>query len=603
MAAPENDEMYRIRHSASHILATAVLEIFPEAKLAIGPPIKDGFYYDFDLPDGQTFTPEILEELEERMTAVIKDNQKFLNEEWSKEDAREFFADQPYKLELIDGIEGDTVSIYKNGPFTDLCAGPHVSYTKKCKHFKLLKVAGAYWRGDENRPMLQRIYGTAFKKKDQLEHYLHVLEEAKRRDHRKLGKELGFFGFDRLSPGSVFWRPKGWTAYRELQKYFRQLEEANGYEEICNPILFNKELFEKSGHWEHYQENLFKMEVGENTFCLKPMNCPDTMLYFGSTKRSYRELPLRVAEFGVLHRNELQGVLSGATRVRQFMQDDAHIFCSEEQIEGEITNMLQLIDQTYGLFKLRYDLELSTRPDDFMGEPEMWDLAEDGLRAALEKSGRDYIVNEGDGAFYGPKIDIQVHDSLGRSWQCATIQLDFQLPRRFDLTYTAADNTEKTPVVIHRAIAGSLERFFAIMLEHLAGALPTWIAPVQAVIVPITDEQNDYAWEVAGLLKAAGVRVHVDDRSEKMGYKIREAETNKIPYMLVVGGREAENRQVACRTYSGGRRGTMSPEEVRDEMVEKIANRTLDVEVQDSELAFASLEDDAVGDDMAERGY
>lgn len=592
--------LYRVRHSASHIMATAILEMFPDAKLAIGPPIKDGFYYDFELP--RPITPDDFEELEQRMAATINANQKFVQEEWPKERAREFFKDQPYKLELIEGIEGDTVSTYTNGPFTDLCAGPHVGYTKKCKNVKLLKVAGAYWRGDEKKPMLQRIYGTAWTSKDELEQHLHMLEEAKRRDHRKLAKELELFGFDRLSPGSIFWRPRGWASYRALQDFFREIEMRNGYEEICNPVLYNKELFEQSGHWGHYQENMFVVHAHDQTYCLKPMNCPDTMLYFKSKRRSYRELPLRVAEFGLLHRNELQGALSGATRVRQFCQDDAHIFVMEEQIQDEITNLIGMIDETYGMLGLEYDIDLATRPESFLGEPELWDRAEAALMAAVTANGKTYRLNEGDGAFYGPKIDIQLRDCLGRSWQCATIQLDFQLPLRFELTYAAADNTEKTPVVIHRAIAGSLERFYAILLEHFAGAFPTWLSPVQAIILAITDDQNDYAWKLANALKAQGVRVEVDDRNEKTGYKIREAETRKIPYMLVVGAKEAEAGTVAVRSYTDGQRGVLPFEEVAAEIVDRIKTRALDVKVMKSELAIVD-EDDDDSDDMANRGY
>ena len=596
----EADELYRIRHSASHIMATAILEMFPDAKLAIGPPIKDGFYYDFDLP--RPLSTDDLGEIEDRMKRLIKDNFRFERESWSKADARAFFADQPYKLELIDRIDDPDVSIYKSGPFTDLCAGPHVNYATKCKHFKLMKVAGAYWRGDENQPMLQRIYGTAWKTREQLDQHLQMLEEAKRRDHRKLARELELFAFDRLAPGAVFWRPKGWICYRQLQDYFREIEEANDYVEIFNPLLYNKDLLVTSGHWDHYEEHTFHFEQNEQTYCLKPMNCPDTMLFFDSKKRSYRELPMRVAEFGVLHRNELAGALSGATRVRQFCQDDAHIFCAEDQIYDEIVSLMAMIDQTYSMLGLSYELELSTRPDDFMGAPELWDRAEAMLQQALDNRGEPYRVHEGDGAFYGPKIDIQVRDCLGRSWQCGTVQLDFQLPRRFELTYTARDNSEQTPVVIHRAISGSLERFFAILIEHFAGAFPTWLAPVQAVVIPITDEQNDYAWEVGKRLRAAGIRVEVDDRSEKMGYKIREHETQKIPYMLVCGGREAESGAVALRTYSGGRRGVVAVDDVIAEMVEHVRTRKLDVEVKPIELA-ASADEDEIGSEMEDRGY
>ena len=594
------EQLYRVRHSAAHIMATAIQEMFPDAKFAIGPPIKDGFYYDFDLP--RAISTEDFEEIERLMTAVIKANQRFENQSWSKDKAREFFADQPYKLELIDRIDGEEVSIYINGPFTDLCAGPHVRYTKKCKNFKLLKVAGAYWKGDENEPMLQRIYGTAFGSKAELEAHLHMLEEAKRRDHRRLGKELDLFAFDRLAPGSVFWRPKGWHCYRELQNYFRELEERNDYIEICNPVLYNKELFETSGHWDHYREHTFHFEQNEQTFALKPMNCPDTMLFFGSRKRSYRELPLRVAEFGLLHRNELAGALAGATRVRQFCQDDAHIFCTEDQIYDEVVTLMRMIDETYTMLGLGYELELSTRPDDFMGEVEMWNRAEAMLKKALDDRGEPYRIHEGDGAFYGPKIDIQVRDCLGRSWQCGTVQLDFQLPRRFELGYTASDNSEQVPVVIHRAISGSLERFFAILVEHFAGAFPTWLAPVQAVVIPITDEQNDYAWEIGKKLRAAGIRMEVDDRSEKMGYKIREHTTQKIPYMLVVGGREAESGTVALRQYPEIRRGTATVEDVIAEIRNKIDARALDVDVKPIELA-GDADDDEIGADMESRGY
>ncbi len=601
----EADKLWRIRHSASHILATAIQEMFPEAKFAIGPPIADGFYYDFDLP--RPLSTEDFDEIEGRMKAVVKANQRFERDEWSKADAREFFADQPYKLELIDGIEGDTVSIFKNGPFTDLCAGPHVGRTKQCKHFKLLKVAGAYWRGDENRPMLQRVYATAFAKRDDLDAHLHMLEEARRRDHRKLARELDLFDFNKLSPGAIFWRPKGWASYLQLQAYFREIEQKNDYVEICNPILYSKELFEQSGHWDHYRDHMYIIrggseseEAGEEshnvTYGLKPMNCPDTMLFFGSKKRSYRELPMRVAEFGMLHRNELAGALSGATRVRQFCQDDAHIFATEEQIPGEIDNVLALVDQTYSMFGLDYHFELSTRPEDFMGEVEVWDAAEDALKTAIDSSGRDYKINEGDGAFYGPKIDIFLRDALGRTWQCATIQLDFQLPRAFDLTYTTADNSERTPVVIHRAIAGSLERFFAVLLEHFAGAFPTWLAPVQVKILSITDDQADVAWEIARDLRASGVRVEVDDRSEKIGKKIAEAEVSKTPYMFVIGKREAEAGNVAVRTWTEGRRGVMAVADVKAEILERIANRTLDAKVEVSaisQLAAAADEADA----------
>jgi threonyl-tRNA synthetase len=597
------DRLYKIRHSTAHILATAIQQMFSDARFAIGPPIEDGFYYDFELP--RPISTEDFDEIEGRMQGIINRDEEFTHETWDKEEALEYFKeqDQPYKVELIHDIDEDVVSIYKNGPFTDLCAGPHVESTGVCDNFKLRKVAGAYWRGDEDNTMLQRIYGTAFETEEELDDYLYMIKEAKRRDHRKLGEELDLFRFDDRSPGSVFWMPRGWTAYRELQSYFREIEGEYDYEEISNPLLYDKELFEQSGHWEHYQDNLFTMEAHDRTWCLKPMNCPDTMVYFDSRKRSYRELPLRVAEFGTLHRNEIPGTLSGATRVRQMMQDDAHVFLKDDQMEDEISILLDMVDQTYKMFDLRYDIELSTRPDDFMGDPERWDDAEDALKSALEANGKDFEVHEGDGAFYGPKIDVQVRDSLGRSWQCATIQLDFQLPKRFDLTYTAADNTEKTPIVIHRAIAGSLERFFAILVEHLGGVLPTWLAPEQARILTITDEENDYAYDVLETLKGAGVRAEIDIRSEKIGYKIREAETDKVPYMLIIGGDEVENRTVSVRSYTEGRLGEKSPEDVRDEIVEKTDKRELDVEVKRSGLRDIAESGEGAGENMVERGY
>ncbi|MFP4600793.1 MAG: threonine--tRNA ligase [Persicimonas sp.] len=599
--AEDKDLLYRVRHSTAHVMATAIQQMFPDAKFAIGPPIKDGFYYDFELP--RPISTDDFGQLEGRMTQVVKQDQEFIQESWSKDKAREFFKDQPYKLELIEGIEDEEVSIYHNGPFTDLCAGPHVESTGHCEHFKLQKVAGAYWRGDENKQMLQRVYGTAFATEEELEEYLYMLEEAKRRDHRKLGRQLHLFDFDRMSPGSVFWRPKGWEVYRKLQGFFREIEKRNDYVEIMHPLVYNKELFEQSGHWDHYKDNMFIFESHDQTYCLKPMNCPDTMLFFKSDKRSYRDLPLRVAEFGTLHRNEMPGVLSGATRVRQFVQDDAHIFATEDQIEDEISLLLEMVDQTYALFDMSYEIELSTRPDDFMGDPKLWDEAEESLRRALEANDKDYVVHEGDGAFYGPKIDFQVRDSLGRSWQCATIQLDFQLPRRFELGYTAADNSEKTPIVIHRALAGSLERFIGILVEHLSGVFPTWLAPTQVQIMTITEDENDYAWDVAGMLEAAGIRVEVDDRNEKIGFKIREAETQKIPYMLVIGGREQEERTVAVRSYVEGRRGTMTPEAVREEILDKVQNRTLDVDIERSGLAEEAQMDEDMGKDMEGRGY
>ena len=580
------ERLWRIRHSTAHVMAAAVVELFPDAKLAIGPPIENGFYYDFDLP--RALTPEDLEAIATRMKQLIKANAPFERSAMSLADARAYYADkdEPYKLELIDGLEakGETeVSFYTVGDFVDLCAGPHVGRAGNCKSFALMHVAGAYWRGDSDRPMLQRIYGTAWKNKTDLAAYLEMLEEAKKRDHRKLGTELDLFSFDRLSPGSIFWHPKGWQVYRGLQAFSRELHEARGYQEISNPLIFNKSLFETSGHWEHYNEHMFKLESEGETFCVEPMNCPDNMVFYKRRKHSYRELPLRVLEYQSLHRNELSGALNGMFRVRQFTQDDAHIFVREDQVESEINEVLELVEATYGTFNLEYRVNLSTRPDDFMGEPEQWDEAEAALKRAIEANGLDYKVKEGDGAFYGPKIDFDVLDSLGRKWQCATIQLDFQLPQRFDLTYAGSDNEPKVPIVIHRAIFGSMERFLGILTEHVGGAFPTWLAPTQAIFLPINDACAAACHEAAKRLRAAGIRAVVDDRSEKLGYKIREAEVHKVPYMLVVGKKELESGGFALRTYQDGDRGVVSYDALEAEMLEKIRTRAFDVTLKNIE--------------------
>lgn len=588
--AARHEKLARLRHSTSHIMAEAVKSIFPDAKFAIGPSIADGFYYDFDLP--RTLVDEDLETISKKMREIIKANANFEHSEMTKDEARAFFKDQPYKLELIDGIADEMVSIYKQSTFTDLCAGPHVRRTGECKHFKLTSVAGAYWRGDSTKPMLQRIYGTVWPTKAELDAYLEIQEEAKKRDHRKLGKELELFFLHPYSPGSIFWQPKGYIIYRELHDLWTSIQRAEGYVEIFNPIMYDSKLYEVSGHLEHYADGMFKFENDGRTMCLKPMNCPDTMLFFKQTKHSYRDLPLRVAERQSLHRNELSGALSGLTRVRQFMQDDAHLFVMPEQIEDEIARLLSLIERFYKLFDLEYKFYLSTRPDDFMGDPELWVQAEKALANALEHNNIPYKVNPKDGAFYGPKIDILIQDSLGRQIQCATIQLDFQLPERFELEYVTKDNGVARPVVIHRAIFGSYERFIGIMLEHLAGALPTWLSPVQVAFLPITDGQVEYCREIAKEYEAAGIRTWVDDRSEKVGYKIRQAEMQKTPYMLVVGKKEVENGQVNVRTYKDGERGVMDPADLKAEVVEHIQNRTLDVNIRKLNLdAFINPED------------
>lgn len=591
------EQLWRIRHSSSHILAQAVLEIFPDAKLAIGPPIANGFYYDFDLP--RTLNDDDLVDIEKRMERIVKLNAEFST--WTKpvDEAIAYFKDldQPYKVELIEDLaaKGETeVRFYKQDEFVDLCAGPHVPRTGNCKAFKLEKVAGAYWRGDSKRPMLQRIYGTAWKNKTELENYLKMLEEARKRDHRKLGKELDLFSFHRESPGAIFWHPRGWTVYQELRKLWRELHEAAGYQEICNPIIYHRSLYDCSGHWDHYHEHMFKLESEGETFCLKPMNCPDTMLFYKTRKHSYRELPLRISEGQILHRNELSGALNGAFRVRQFCQDDAHVFVTEEQIENEITNIIGMIGKIYSLFDLSFRVSLSTRPEDFMGAPELWDQAEGALANAIQANQLPYKIKEGDGAFYGPKIDFEVIDALGRRWQCATIQLDFQLPRRFELTYTDRNNEEKIPVVVHRAIFGSFERFLGIILEHVAGAFPTWMAPTQVVFLPVADDFADFAWEAANKLKAKGIRAHVDDRSERLGYKIREAELQKTPYMLVVGKREVETGTFSLRTWEQGDRGSIAYDALEAELVDRIRNRTFDVVLEKIEWD-SGADDDQIG--------
>lgn len=577
-----HDKLYRMRHSASHIMAEAVRAIFPEAKFAIGPAIADGFYYDFDLP--RPLTEDDLETISKKMKEIIKANMPFEHSVMTKPEAREFFKDQPYKLELIEGIKDEEVSIYRQSTFTDLCAGPHVRRTGECKHFKLMSVAGAYWRGDSTKPMLQRIYGTVWPTKAELEAYLAIQEEAKKRDHRKLGKELDLFFMHPYAPGAIFWQPKGYTIYKELHNYWSEIQREEGYVEIFNPIMYDADLYRTSGHWDHYQDAMFKLEVDERTMCLKPMNCPDTMLFFKQHNHSYRELPLRVAERQVLHRNELSGALSGLTRVRQFMQDDAHLFVAPEQIEDEISRLIKIISNHYKLFDLSYKFFLSTRPDDYMGEIELWDQAEAALAKALQDNHIDYKLKPKDGAFYGPKIDIALTDSLGRQIQCATIQLDFQLPERFELEYITPDNKTARPVVIHRAFFGSYERFIGILIEHLAGAFPTWLAPVQAAFLPITDELVPYCKEIAKAWEDAGIRTYVDDRSEKIGYKIRQATIQKTPYMLVVGKKEVEDKMLNVRSYKDGERGVMDPDAIKAEILDHIANRVLDVNIKKLDL-------------------
>jgi threonyl-tRNA synthetase len=563
-------KLHCLKHSTSHIMAAAVQQIFPDVKFGIGPPIKNGFYYDMELP--RPLTPEDLEEIERRMKQIVKEGYEFQREDWEKAKALEFFGakDQSYKLELIEGIPSASVSTYKIGEFTDLCAGPHVRRTSQCKHFKLTSIAGAYWRGSEKNPMLQRIYGTVWPTREELEEYLHNVEEAKKRDHRKLGKELELFMLHEWAPGATFWLPKGTVVYNTLQEKMRRMLVRDGYVEVKAPLLANEQLFKTSGHWQHYKEDMFvvpdeeaKQEHKENAeFALKPMNCPEAMLIFGSKKRSYRELPLRLAEQSVLHRNERAGALSGLTRVRQFAQDDAHLFVTEEQIGDEVNRLLNLVSRVYKAFDMPFRFVLSTRNEEkFMGDVAVWDKAEATLRDVLEQNKLEYKIVKGDAAFYGPKIDQLVQDSLKREHQLGTIQLDFQQPLNFGLTYVNEHNTESRPVVIHRAIYGSFERFIAILIEHYAGAFPVWLAPVQVKVLSISEKTADYAKQVYERLFDEDLRVELDARDDKIGAKIRDAQLEKVPYMLVTGPKEAEAGAVAVRSRSKGDEGAVPLEE------------------------------------------
>ncbi|MEO2195699.1 MAG: threonine--tRNA ligase, partial [bacterium] len=557
---PEALHLYR--HSTAHLLAAAVTALFPEAQCGIGPPIEDGFYYDFIVD--RPFVPADLEAIEAKMRELAGQNLAYERKMMSKEEAKQYFADrgEPLKVQLIEEKGGPVVSCYTiDGVFMDFCTGPHVPSSGRLKAFKVLHSSNAYWKGDAQNQPMQRIYGTAFFDNKALKQYLTRLEEAKKRDHRKLGKELGLFTFHPWAPGAAFWLAHGTTLWNLLAEYMRSTLFPSGYVELRTPLVYNKKLWETSGHWEHYAENMLQVESEGETFSLKPMNCPGHMLVFASEGRSYRDLPLRYHDQSVLHRDEASGVLAGLTRARQFCQDDAHCFVTPEQISDEVERLLRLVQQVYQDFQLEFSVELSTRPETFLGETETWDQAEDQLKQALEAAGQAYTVADGEGNFYGPKIDFHVVDAIGRNWQCATIQLDYQLPQRFDLKYTGADNAEHRPIVIHRAIFGSFERFIALLIEHYAGAFPLWLAPVQAMVVPIADRHLDYAESVASRLRADGLRVEVDARQEKMGYKIREAQLRKVPYMLVTGDREAEGDAVAVRHRSEGDQGPRSVED------------------------------------------
>jgi threonyl-tRNA synthetase len=546
-----------IRHDAAHVLATAVMELYPGVKISIGPPIENGFYYDFDFPDGVSISEEAFAQIEERMKAHVKAAERFERSEVPVTQARErFLAEgQDYKVELIDDLvsaAGEqqplrTVSLYRNGPFTDLCRGPHSPSTASIGAFKLQSVAGAYWRGDSSRQMLTRIYGTAFFGKAQLAEHLERIEQARARDHRKLGRELGLFSFSELSPGSPFWKPAGMVIWNELTELWRAENRKRGYAEVKTPILYDVDLWKQSGHWEKYEENMYFTEVDERPMGLKPMNCPAHIQIYKDERRSYRDLPIRYSEAGLVHRHEPSGVLHGLLRVRHITQDDAHIFCAEDQVQQEVVECLRFGFAIYEIFGFQPRLELSTRPAKRIGSDAMWDRAEQALAGALETEGLQYELNPGDGAFYGPKIDLHMTDSIGRSWQLGTVQLDYSMPERFELSYTGADNSEHRPVMIHRALLGSFERFIGILIEHHAGLLPLWLAPVQASVLSITERAASYASEVAESLRAKGLRVHLDTRGESLGRKVRDAELSKVPYMLVVGDREASERTVSVR--------------------------------------------------------
>lgn len=558
-----------IRHSSAHIMAQAVKRLYKNAKLAIGPSIANGFYYDFDMDT--PIIKEDLEKIEKEMNKIVKENLKFERIDVSKEEALKIMKDNDeiYKVELINDLpEGEKISLYKQGDYIDLCRGPHIPSTKYAKAFKLISVAGAYWRGNEKNKMLQRVYGVAFSNLKELEIHLNNLEEAKKRDHRKLGKELKLFTFAEEGPGFPFFLPKGVILKNSLIDFWRKIHYEAGYVEVETPIMLNKKLWETSGHWYHYKENMYTSMIDDEEFALKPMNCPGGMIVYKSDSHSYRDFPMRVGELGRVHRHELSGALHGLMRVRAFTQDDAHIFMLPEQIKSEIKGVVELIDKVYSIFGFKYHVELSTRPEDSMGSDEEWKMAEDSLRGALDELNLQYVINEGDGAFYGPKIDFHLEDSIGRTWQCGTIQLDFQLPQRFELEYVGSDNEKHRPIVIHRVIFGSIERFIGILIEHFAGKFPTWLAPVQVKVLPISDKFNNYCDEVVKQFNENGIRVEIDQRNEKIGYKIREARNERVPYIVIIGEKEEGEGNISLRSRKNGDEGSIN---VRD-LIERINN-------------------------------
>ena len=569
-------------HTCSHVMAQAVKRLWPEVKLAIGPSIDEGWYYDMDAPFA--FTPEHLEKIEAEMRKICKEKLKLERFELPREEALKFMEEkaEPYKVELINDLPADAhISFYKQGEFTDLCAGPHLDSTGRIKGnaLKLTACNAAYWRGDSNRETLQRIYGIAFPKKDELDAYLQRIEEAKKRDHRKLGRELGLFMLRDEGPGFPFFLPKGMTLKNTLLDYWRQVHKKYGYVEISTPIILNRQLWERSGHWDHYKQNMYTTVIDEEDYAIKPMNCPGGMLVYASEPHSYRELPLRVGELGLVHRHELSGALHGLFRVRCFTQDDAHIFMTPDQMKDEIKGVVKIFDEIYSTFGLTYQIELSTMPEDHMGDEKIWHFAEETLQAAIQEMGKDFILNPGDGAFYGPKLDFHLADSLGRTWQCGTIQLDFQMPERFDLEYVGEDGEKHRPVMIHRALLGSIERFIGVITEHFAGAFPVWLSPIQVKVLPVTDRAAEYADQVSAQLTENGFRVEVDHRNEKIGKKIREAQLEKTPYMLVVGDRDMENGTVSPRHRAAGDLGAMSLADFQAKL-----RREVDEKLMDSDL-------------------
>jgi len=576
MAGSENSEkdLDILNHSTSHVMASAIKHIYPDVKFAIGPSIKNGFYYDIDLD--KTIVPEDLKNIEKEMEKIIRQNLKFERQELAKEDAKKIFAENPYKIELIDGIADSAVSIYTTGDFVDLCAGPHIESTGKVGAFKLLSVAGAYWRGDEKNKMLARIYGTSFYSKEDLTDYLEKIERAKRSDHRVIGKDLDLFSFHDEAPGFPFFHPKGMILQNEILSYWRKEHRAEGYEEIKTPVILSNQLWKTSGHWDHYKDNMYFVQIDECEYAIKPMNCPGAILVYKSDQHSYREFPIRYAEMGLVHRHEKSGVLHGLFRVRNFTQDDAHIFCLESQLQEEILKIMNLIDRMYKVFGFNdYHVELSTRPLNRIGSDDIWDKAEKALKEVIESKNVNYKINEGDGAFYGPKIDFHIKDCLDRTWQCATIQLDFAMPEKFDIEYTGEDNLRHRPVMLHRVVLGSLERFMGILIEHYSGNLPPWLAPVQAIVLPISEKFLDYGNKILNILNSEGYRAQIDNRVESLGKKIRQAELRKIPYMIVVGELEEQNQTITIRRKIGEEMKNIKVEEFISLIADVVDNRKI----------------------------